>query len=170
MTVTKDYFTKDHLYQISVKNKTLFNCGGSPGLNNLELKTVNDFMSAGSFSYSQRQSRNSLKESKTLLDIIKQVEYAESAPTTLTCNKFGSSDLKKGVTGGNIYLFCTPFASNVIVNERWNLFSKTEVTNPEKDIVFKIWHLTGLSPRIAQAMGLYHSRDCPFCGKENIET
>jgi hypothetical protein len=52
----------------------------------------------------------------------------------------------------------------------WDFLKRTEISNPEKDIVFKLWSNVGLTPKIATSMNLFNGYDCPFCKQKNIST
>jgi len=65
---------------------------------------------------------------------------------------------------------CTKIDREKMNLKCWSILKKTDITNPEKDIVFKLWHHRGLSPPMAQALRLYSSRDCPFCNENDIKT
>lgn len=171
--------TEDLLHSISLSNTTFFNNVTFPNLVKSGYVTVGDFLTHNPRLSQTRPPSKRLTdaESRTLRQVLDAQIISDLA--TLQCRNFGSSENYQVITKATLYLVCTPVASKIswpmadpeIINaDRWEQLKRAEVTNPEKDIVYKIWHKTGLTPKLADAMNLREGRDCPFCNFKNINS
>jgi hypothetical protein len=125
-------------------------------------------------------SRRHLDAERAALDErIKDLEPYEDALLSLSSLVFCGTEVYGEITKATAYLSCAAVAKNVdwqnvssefLKETRWARLKEAEISNPEKDIIFKLWHNTGLTPKMALSMGLFNSRDCPFCNFKNIST
>jgi len=100
----------------------------------------------------------------------------ESENCSLECVDYTCSESSFcSVNCMNMYINCIPctdvaenFNYELCMHRKWMRLKKARISNPEKDIVFKMWHGVGLSPKMAMAMGLYPSRDCPLCNEKDV--
>ena len=90
------------------------------------------------------------------------------------------NDNFEGISDRKIrYLSCLKVARNLnikkydinkINDKKWQQLKKLKVSNHHKDAVFKIWNNVGLTPKVANNLGLTNNRKCPFCDRNNVKT
>lgn len=175
-----DLITRKIFHAVTLNNVIFFRNNTFPGLIQLGCNTIGEFES---FNFSQSMPRFPsprliCRERAKLRDILDTYIPSQDC-VTLRCLKYSNSSDWETVVKHNRYLLCSRIAQKIqwskvsidtITDPSWIMLQKTEVSNPEKDIVYKLLHNTGLTPKIAESMGLHEGRDCPFCHFTNIES
>ena len=170
------------LNMISINNTTFFKRKYFNYLTKTGIDTVQDFtrtdckeLCATAHASARRHIES---EFNTLKGIIDSIKISDEV-LTLQCLAFNGTDAYEGVTKATVYLLCTRCVKNIkfdsvppeiVFDPCWGRLKEAEISNPEKDVVFKLFHKKGLTPKIATAMGLHQGRDCPFCHAKEIST
>jgi hypothetical protein len=170
----------ENLHKVTLSNAVFFNHQTFPFLIKSGFNTVGDFISNygnTSSQVSRLPSRRKVEsEVNTLNKIIGSTNVVD--PPSLCCLGFRSEE-KESITEATLYLMHTPLIGNISwslvaldsMNDCcWEQLKRGEVSNPEKDVVYKIWHNVGLTPKLAESMGLRLGRDCPFCNSKEIKS
>jgi hypothetical protein len=83
------------------------------------------------------------------------------------------SDLKEPLSKVNDYIFGFSCIYNVecfgtpellkFRSKKWSRLKATKMSNPELDVVWRLWHDALLTFKVAKIMGLFTDGACPYC-------
>ncbi|OXA47320.1 hypothetical protein Fcan01_18065 [Folsomia candida] len=165
---------------MAISNSIFFKNKKFPYLEKSKILSVADFLSLNQSQFVENvhvSSRRHLSsEIHSLQETLKSLEMSPDLPLTLQCYSFGSKTDFEMVTKATAYLLCIPVSNNIswgLIGDYfnfkcWGFLKKSEIPNPEKDIVYKLWHNRGLTPSLAVSLGIYGDRNCPYCSWGDI--
>lgn len=168
------------LNEMAISNSIFFKNKKFPYLEKSKILSVADFLSLNQSQFVENvhvSSRRHLSsEIHSLQETLKSLEMSPDLPLTLQCYSFGSKTDFEMVTKATAYLLCIPVSNNIswgLIGDYfnfkcWGFLKKSEIPNPEKDIVYKLWHNRGLTPSLAVSLGIYGDRNCPYCSWGDI--
>lgn len=165
---------------IPLSNSIFLKNNSFPCLIQLGCETIGDFIS---FDFSQNMPRFPSQrliscESSILRNIIDTYVLSQEC-ITFRCLKYGNGGEFESFVKTKQYLLCTRIVRKIkwsevsldtLNNSAWLTLQKSEVSNPEKDVIYKLLHNTGLTPKMAESMGIHEGRDCPFCPFKDIKS
>ncbi|OXA40074.1 hypothetical protein Fcan01_25126 [Folsomia candida] len=141
----------------------------------LSINSVGDFCDANIneriYDLHVSSRRHLLSEVETLKSLLSTVEVSSDLPILIKYLVFGQTSEYAPVTKASAYLSSTRIADYInwvmvedasLTDKSWAHLKGAEIKNPEKDIICKIWHNKGLTPKLAFSIGIYYSRDCPY--------
>jgi len=168
--------TSELLGDLGVKNVSVF-----PGLRNEEflelgLTTVDSVLNwngdTGILSSARkRKLEANQKIFREQLQEIQEFQVEDSKALEFTCEN-PAMDIGK-ITNRNLYpaaffgIFQPDQISNGELNkmrgDKWSNIVKSQISNPEKDVTWRLRHNSLLTFSLASRMGLYTSDDCHYC-------
>jgi exonuclease III len=111
-------------------------------------------------------------------DHLRELEsITQSENFTFSLPSFFKRPEREEISRDRDYVNCLTVDSDLIWSEIdftlcqqpcWKILKKVEISNPQKDIVFKFWHDVGLTPSLANHLKIYNSTNCPYCGASKV--
>ncbi|OXA39061.1 hypothetical protein Fcan01_26129 [Folsomia candida] len=176
-----DQTTPEIFHDIYLSNCTFFRKSSFPYIVRLGIETIGKFLSTdykqASHTVHPASRRHLLVECSAIQGRLDMVNVSSDLQQSLIYYSFCNNTTFVSFPKATAYVSCTPVTQNIdwdlldedYLNQKsWQILKSSEITNPEKDVIFKIWHNKGLTPKLAFSMGIYHDRDCPFCEAREI--